>query len=164
MNVGVSSDKARVIHAHMIAKIWKDPDYRAKVTSDPKAALAEEGIHLSAGTRIHVLEDTDRITHVVLPDEVDAKVQDDLRTTLSRLLPFPEHHEVRLVQNTNTLHYFVIPVVPRGLTATTASQQLGKMLDCSTNENINVNQTVIVNVGVTSNTVVVAALAVIVAT
>ncbi len=53
--------------AKVIARAWRDPAYKAKLLSDPHAALAEAGVEVSAETKLNVLEDTDDITHLVLP-------------------------------------------------------------------------------------------------
>lgn len=53
--------------AKAIARAWSDPDYRGKLTSDPRAALAEVGVEIPAGTNLKVVEDTADTKHVVLP-------------------------------------------------------------------------------------------------
>ncbi len=50
-----------------IARAWTDTDYKAKLLSDPHAALAEHGIEAPAGTTIKVIENTADTQHFVLP-------------------------------------------------------------------------------------------------
>ncbi len=50
-----------------IARAWTDADYKAKLLSDPHAALAEHGVKISAGKTVKVVENTDDTVHVVLP-------------------------------------------------------------------------------------------------
>ncbi len=50
-----------------IARVWTDADYKAKLLSDPHAALAEVGVAVPAGTTVKVLEDTAGTRHLVLP-------------------------------------------------------------------------------------------------
>ena len=51
----------------VIARAWTDADYKAKLLSDPHAALAEAGVEVSAGTNVKVVENTADTVHVVLP-------------------------------------------------------------------------------------------------
>ena len=52
-----------------IARAWTDEDYKAKLLSDPHAALAdaEHGIDVSAGTTIKGMENSADTVHVALP-------------------------------------------------------------------------------------------------
>jgi hypothetical protein len=50
-----------------IGRAWADPGYKAKLLSDPAAALAEAGVSIPAGTKVKVLEDTADTRHLVLP-------------------------------------------------------------------------------------------------
>ncbi len=51
----------------VIRRAWADPAYKAKLLSDPHAALAEAGVTVSAGTKVKVVEDTADTKHLVLP-------------------------------------------------------------------------------------------------
>ncbi len=53
--------------AKAIARAWTDADYKAKLLSNPHAALAEAGVAVPAGTTVKVLEDTADTQHLVLP-------------------------------------------------------------------------------------------------
>ncbi len=50
-----------------IARAWSDPEFKAKLLSDPSTALAEAGIEVPAGTEVKVVENTADIQHLVLP-------------------------------------------------------------------------------------------------
>jgi len=50
-----------------IARAWTDPDYRARLMTDPHAALTEAGVAIPAGATIKVTEDTADTRHIVLP-------------------------------------------------------------------------------------------------
>ncbi len=50
-----------------IARAWTDADYKAKLLSDPRTALAEVGVEIPAGTTVQVVEDTADTQHLVLP-------------------------------------------------------------------------------------------------
>ena len=53
--------------AKAIARAWTDAEYKAKLMSDPHAALTEVGVDVPAGTTVKVMENTAETTHVVLP-------------------------------------------------------------------------------------------------
>ena len=53
--------------AKAIARAWNDADYKSKLLSHPRAALAEAGVDVPAGTTVKVMENTAETTHVVLP-------------------------------------------------------------------------------------------------
>ncbi len=53
--------------AKVIARAWRDSAYKAKLLSDPHAALAEAGLEVPAEIKLNVLEDTKDSTHLVLP-------------------------------------------------------------------------------------------------
>ena len=50
-----------------IARAWTDADYKAKLLSDPHAALADAGVEVPAGTTVKVVENTADTQHMVLP-------------------------------------------------------------------------------------------------
>jgi len=53
--------------AKAIARAWADADYKAKLLSDPHAALAEIGVNIPAGTTLKAVENTAKTKHIVLP-------------------------------------------------------------------------------------------------
>jgi hypothetical protein len=54
-------------YAKVVTKAWSDPEYKARLMSDPKAVLAEAGVDVTEGVEIEVHEDTDTTMHLVLP-------------------------------------------------------------------------------------------------
>jgi hypothetical protein len=54
-----------------IARAWTDADYKAKLLSEPHAALAEVGVEVPAGTTVKVMEDTADTQHLALPVSPD---------------------------------------------------------------------------------------------
>jgi len=53
--------------AKAIARAWADSDYKAKLLSDPHAALSEVGVEVPTGTTTQVVENTTDTLHLVLP-------------------------------------------------------------------------------------------------
>lgn len=63
----------RDLEARIIAKAWKDPDYKARLTKDPKAVLQDElhaidpSIALPDSLKVQVHEESPDTFHLVLP-------------------------------------------------------------------------------------------------
>jgi len=63
----------RELEAKIVAKAWRDPAFKALLTSNPKAALQHEltaidpAIRLPAALEVHVHEETANSYHLVLP-------------------------------------------------------------------------------------------------
>ncbi|MEM1360808.1 MAG: NHLP leader peptide family RiPP precursor [Pseudomonadota bacterium] len=53
--------------AKVIAHAWSDPDFKAKLLSDPEAALTENGYTTPENKTLKVIEDSDDTVHFVLP-------------------------------------------------------------------------------------------------
>ncbi len=53
--------------AQVFARAWSDAKFKAKLLSDPHAALAEAGVDLPDGLKVKVLEDSADTQHLVLP-------------------------------------------------------------------------------------------------
>lgn len=53
--------------AKAIVRAWTDEDFKAKLLSDPNAALVEHGVEISAGITVKVIENTANTQHLVLP-------------------------------------------------------------------------------------------------
>jgi hypothetical protein len=54
--------------SRIVAKAWADPEYKARLMSDPASVFAEAG-HPMAGRQIHVHENTPAVFHLVLPPQ-----------------------------------------------------------------------------------------------
>lgn len=50
-----------------VVRAIKDPAFKARLMSDPAAALKEAGVATPAGVRINVIENTDAVINLVLP-------------------------------------------------------------------------------------------------
>lgn len=112
--------KGRVILSMLVAQSWRDVDYKQRLIDAPKAILAEEGIQLPEHIKLHVVEETEIVKYISLsraaldPNNVEA-----FSSLIARLSPLlAEEFEVRLVQNTETNRYIVLPLMPIGLDPT----------------------------------------------
>jgi len=62
------------LHVHrVINKSWDDPDFKRRLLADPVSVLKAERVILPEGVRVRVIEDTDKILHLVLPNQQGAK-------------------------------------------------------------------------------------------
>ena len=53
--------------SQIVAKAWADGKFKQRLLADPAAVLKEHGITLPAGVTVAVLENTDKVLHLVLP-------------------------------------------------------------------------------------------------
>jgi hypothetical protein len=53
----------------LVADAWSDPELKKRLLADPTAVCAERGIALPKGRKIKVIEDSDTVTHFVLPSK-----------------------------------------------------------------------------------------------
>jgi hypothetical protein len=60
----VKSD--RTAYAKVVARAWSDPVFKAQLLADPNAALAAMGAPVPPGVGIKVVENTDKLVHLVL--------------------------------------------------------------------------------------------------
>ena len=148
-----NGDRDRVIAAEVVAKAWRDEEYRDRLIAEPNAVLTEAGINVPAETTVTVQQNSPNIQYVAIPvadrwEEVEAA----FFAGLQRILPLPEGVEVRIVQSTENHRQIVLPVPP----------DMGEMSDedlmdiaggkvkvgpTNINVNVNVNEGANVNIG-----------------
>ncbi len=51
----------------VVARAWRDPEYRQRLMSDPHAALAEEGVEVDPSTPVRVVETSSDEYVLLLP-------------------------------------------------------------------------------------------------
>ena len=61
----------------IIAKAWRDPAFKAELIANPAAALKAEGIDVPAGMAVTVVENTDKLFHLVLPPVPTDELSDE---------------------------------------------------------------------------------------
>ena len=107
--------KNRVIVGQLISQCWEDQKYKQAFLANPEKIFKEAGIDLPAEIRIRVLESTPTITYSVLPATLTAEYLAELTKGLSDpKFAVPEGGELRFVQNSAAVNYFVLPVKPSG--------------------------------------------------
>jgi hypothetical protein len=51
----------------IIAKAWMDKGFKERLLANPVTKLKEEGFEISPGVEVRIVEDTDKVRHLVLP-------------------------------------------------------------------------------------------------
>jgi hypothetical protein len=51
----------------VITKAWSDPKYKERLLANPRAALAEAGVSVPVSLDFKVVENTNKLVHLVLP-------------------------------------------------------------------------------------------------
>ena len=64
--------------SQVIAKCWADEGFKRKLLASPAATLKAAGLKVLAGVSIKVLEDTDKVFHLVIPSKPTDLVDEDL--------------------------------------------------------------------------------------
>lgn len=105
------SDKNRVVMAECIARAWQDDSFRQRLVSDPRGTLTEAGMDLPADVALQVKENNADVTYVVLQAGSTLSHKDQVADALEKSLPL-NGHEIRIVQNSPSVGYIVIPAKP----------------------------------------------------
>lgn len=121
--------------AKLVARAWVDPKFKAKLIEDPKGACADMGIDASTLNEFVVLENTEKVRHMVVctlcscyprpilgrpPDWYKSmnyrqRAVNDPRGVMREfgLVP-PDDMEVRVHDSTADIRYLVLPLRPKG--------------------------------------------------
>jgi hypothetical protein len=71
-------------YAKLVAQVWSDPAFKAKLIANPAAALAAVGVSVPSGLTIKVVENTDKMVHLVLPPAPpSAEISEDALETVA---------------------------------------------------------------------------------
>lgn len=121
--------------AKLVARAWLDPKFKARLIADPKTACAEMGIDATAINEFVVLENTEKVRHMVVctlcscyprpilgrpPDWYKSfnyrqRAVNDARGVMREFgLDLPDDVEVRVHDSTADIRYLVLPLRPTG--------------------------------------------------
>ena len=119
--------------AKLVARAWVDPAFKARLIGDPKAACAEMGIDATSINEFVVLENTEKVRHMVVctlcscyprpilgrpPDWYKSfnyrqRAVNDPRGVMQEFgLELPDDVEVRVHDSTADIRYLVLPMRP----------------------------------------------------
>ena len=120
--------------AKIVARAWVDPEFKARLIADPKTACAELGIDATALNEFVVLENTEKVRHMVVctlcscyPRPILGRPPDwyksfnyrqrsvnDPRGIMREFgLVLPDDVEVRVHDSTADIRYLVLPLRPK---------------------------------------------------
>jgi nitrile hydratase alpha subunit len=121
--------------AKLVARAWIDPGFKARLLAEPKQACAEMGIDASSINEFVVLENTEKIRHMVVctlcscyprpilgrpPDWYKSfnyrqRAVNDARGVMQEFgRVLPDEVEVRVHDSTADIRYLVLPLRPAG--------------------------------------------------
>ena len=121
--------------AKLVARAWVDPAFKQRFIADPKAACGEVGIDAAALNEFVVLENTEKVRHMVVctlcscyPRPILGRPPDwyksfnyrqrsvaDPRGVMREFgLELPDSVEVRVHDSTADIRYIVLPLRPCG--------------------------------------------------
>ena len=134
--------------AKLVARAWVDPDFKARLLANPKAACAEMGIDATSINEFVVLENTEKVRHLVVctlcscyprpilgrpPDwyksfNYRSRAVNDPRGVMREFgSELPEDVEVRVHDSTADIRYLVLPLRPPG-TQGMSMEELAKLV------------------------------------
>jgi nitrile hydratase len=127
----------------LVARAWLEPEFKARLLSDPKAACAEMGIDATSMNEFVVLENTESVRHLVVctlcscyPRPILGRPPDwyksfnyrkraviDPRGVMKEFgLEVKDEVEVRVHDSTADRRYLVIPLRPKGTEGMSAEE------------------------------------------
>ncbi len=134
--------------ARLVARAWVDSGFKARLVADPKAACAEVGIDASGLVEFAVVENTDRVQHMVVctlcscyPRAILGRPPDWYKSLSYRSRAVIEPRavmrefgtelaldvEVQVHDSTADIRYLVLPQRPKG-TEGWSEEQLAKLV------------------------------------
>jgi nitrile hydratase subunit alpha len=120
--------------AKLVARAWVDPNFKSRLIADPKTACAEMDIDATSLNEFVVLENTEKVRHMVVctlcscyprpilgrpPDwyksfNYRSRAVNDPRGVMREFgLDLPEDVEVRVHDSTADIRYLVLPLRPK---------------------------------------------------
>jgi len=64
-------------YGKVVAKAWADANFKAKLLADPKTVLKGNGVEISQDVELRVVENTDKLVHLILPPEPAEQLSDE---------------------------------------------------------------------------------------
>ena len=134
--------------ARLVARAWVNPGFKARLIADPKKACAEMGVDAASINEFVVLENTDKLRHMVActlcscyprpilgrpPDWYKSfnyrqRAVSDPRGVMREFgLALPDDVEVRVHDSTADIRYLVLPLRPAG-TEGWSEEKLAKLV------------------------------------
>lgn len=92
----MSQPEFQKIWAQMVQKAWSDANFKQRLLQNPAAVLQEHGVKIPAGHTLKVVENSDTVTHLILPARPDEELSledlDKVAGGETWLIPLPRFH------------------------------------------------------------------------
>ena len=110
-----------VKYGEVISKCWEDEAYKKRFIEDPESVLSEAGFVVDEGVTYKVIQQPKTVKYLVIPhegakDAVQVIAKGLLNQSERHDVVIPEGTEVRIIQNTDDMHYMILPASPQSLT------------------------------------------------
>ena len=133
--IEVLDSRSPALGSMLVARAWRDPEFKVRLLADGVAAAAEMGIEMYDDTDFTVMENTDKVHHVIVctlcscyprpvlglpPDwyksrEYRSRTVKEPRVVLAEFgTIIPEGVEIVVNDSTANLRYMVLPLRPAG--------------------------------------------------
>ena len=70
-------DEFQKAYGKLVAKAWSDDDFKAKLLADPMVVFKENELTVPEGIEVKMVENTEKITHFILPPEPSDELSDE---------------------------------------------------------------------------------------
>lgn len=64
-------------YGQLIAKCWADEEFKKKFIKSPAKVLKEQGIEVPKGMKFKVVENTDKLAYIVIPQKPSQELSDE---------------------------------------------------------------------------------------
>ena len=64
----MASERNQLIWGEIVARAWRDPDYKQRLLDNPKDVLIEAGSSVPDELEVKVVENTSTVRYIVLPE------------------------------------------------------------------------------------------------
>ena len=72
----MNKEEFQKAYSKIVAKAWADDDYRANLIKDPMTVFAENGMTIPEGVEVRILENTESVFNLILPDKPSEELHD----------------------------------------------------------------------------------------
>ena len=73
----MAQEEQAKLYGQVVARAWQDEVFKGRLLADAEGALAEMGIEVPAGHEVRVVEDTERVTHLVIPPNPSEELSEE---------------------------------------------------------------------------------------
>jgi Nitrile hydratase, alpha chain. len=121
----MDANQIRVQYGKIVVRCWEDADFKSRFIAHPADVLKEYGLPTQEGVEYKVIEAPKMTQYIVIPAP-GANTEEGIKFLCKLLLNHVENNaelilppgvELRLLQNSDTVQYLIVPFFPELLTA-----------------------------------------------